>query len=60
MEFMSHISELSRIYMMGATTSVRAQGGVTEDFSIKIGLHQGSSLSPYLFILILDILTGHI
>ena len=44
----------------GATTSVRTQGGVTEDFPIKIGLHQGSSLSPYLFTLVLDVLTGHI
>ena len=31
----------------GVTTSVRTQGGVTEDFPISIGLHQGSTLSPY-------------
>jgi len=44
----------------GATTSVRTQGGMTEEFSIKIGLHQGSSLSPYLFTLVMDVLTGHL
>src|SRR5215470_4611566 len=44
----------------GATTSVRTQGGMTEEFSIKISLHQGSSLSPYLFTLVMDVLTGHL
>ena len=43
-----------------ATTSVRTQGKVTEDFHIKISLHQGSSLSHYLFTLVLDVLTEHI
>ena len=41
----------------GITRSVRIQRGIIEDFSIKIGLHQGSFLSPYLFTLILDVLT---
>ena len=29
-------------------TRVRTSDGDTDDFSIKIGLHQGSALSPYL------------
>ena len=44
----------------GVTTSVRTQNGTTEDFPIKIGLHQGSTLSPYLFTLVMDVLTEHI
>jgi len=44
----------------GALTSVRTLDGVTEDFPVTIGLHQGSSLSPYLFTLVLDVLTEHI
>ncbi|RHN48204.1 putative RNA-directed DNA polymerase [Medicago truncatula] len=40
--------------------SVRTQDGTTEDFPITIGLHQGSTLSPYLFALVLDVLTEHI
>jgi hypothetical protein len=43
-----------------ASTSVRSQDGATKDFSITIGLHQGSNLSPYLFTLVLDVLTEHI
>jgi len=39
---------------------VRTQDGATEDFPITIGLHQGSTLSPYLFTLVLDVLTEHI
>ena len=38
------------------TTSVRTQGGVTEDFPLSIGLQQWSTLSPYLFTLVLDVL----
>jgi hypothetical protein len=35
-------------------TSVRTSDGYTNDFSINIGLHQGSALSPYLFALVMD------
>ncbi|KAL5131500.1 LINE-1 retrotransposable element ORF2 protein [Glycine soja] len=42
------------------STSVRTQGGEPDDFPITIGLHQGSTLSPYLFTLILDVLTEQI
>ena len=42
------------------TTCMRMDGGVTEDFPVTVGLHQGSTLSPYLFTLILDVLSGHI
>jgi len=44
----------------GGSTSVRTQDGDTEDFPIIIGLHQGSTLIPYLFTLVLDVLTEHI
>ena len=33
-----------------ASTSVRTQDGDTVDFPITIGLHQGSTLSPYLLL----------
>ncbi|KAL5184476.1 LINE-1 retrotransposable element ORF2 protein [Glycine soja] len=42
------------------STSVRTQGGESDDFPITIGLHQGSTLSPYLFTLILEVLTEQI
>jgi hypothetical protein len=35
-------------------TSVRTSDGYTNNFSINIGLHQGSSLSHYLFVLVMD------
>jgi hypothetical protein len=34
--------------------------GDTSDFPIKIGLHQGSALSPYLFALVMDEVTKDI
>jgi hypothetical protein len=37
-----------------AVTFVRICDSDTSDFPIKIGLHQGSALSPYLFALVMD------
>ena len=42
------------------TTRVRLPFGDTEEFKIKVGLHQRSALSSFLSILVLDTLTGHI
>jgi hypothetical protein len=41
-------------------TFVRTCDGDTSDFPIKIGLHQGSALSPYLFALVMDEVTRDI
>ena len=41
-------------------TSVRACDSETSDFPLKIGLHQGSALSPYIFALVMDIVTRDI
>jgi hypothetical protein len=41
-------------------TSVRTSDGYTNDFPINIGLHQGSTLSPYLFTLMMDEVTRDI
>jgi hypothetical protein len=38
-------------------TSVQTSDGCTNDFSINIGLHQGSALSSYLFALVIDEVT---
>ena len=43
-----------------ATTFVRTCDGNTTDFSINIGLHQGSALNPYLFALVMDVVTRDI
>ena len=41
----------------GGRTSVRTPGGVTHDFFIDRGLHQGSALNPFLFTLVMEELT---
>jgi hypothetical protein len=41
-------------------TFVRTCDGDTSDFPIKIGLHQGSALSPYLFVLVMDEVTREV
>ena len=44
----------------GATTTVRSAAGLTEEFKIGVGFHQGSVLSPFLFAIIIDKLTEDI
>ena len=40
----------------GTKTRVKTRCGETEYFEVKVGLHQGSALSPLLFIIIMDVL----
>jgi len=42
------------------TTSVTTSEGATEEIDIEVGLHQGSALSPFLFIVILDVISEKI
>lgn len=44
----------------GNMTIIRSSMGESKEFPITIGLYQGSTLSPYLFTLIMDELTRHI
>ena len=44
----------------GVRTKVRTLVGDTKDFPIEIGLHQGSTLSPFLFTVVMDELTKEI
>lgn len=41
----------------GANTRVKSLVGETEDFRVRVGVHQGSALSPYLFSLVMDEIT---
>lgn len=53
-----HIAFIKAIKDMydAVMTSVRTKGDVRKDFPITTELHQRSSLSPFVFILVLDVL----
>ena len=40
-----------------ARSHVRAVEGYSEEFEVKVGFHQGSVLSPLLFIIVLEALS---
>ncbi|XP_066986819.1 uncharacterized protein [Macrobrachium rosenbergii] len=44
----------------GARTTVQTKYGETETFPVEVGLLQGSALSPFLFIIIIDTLTSEL
>ncbi|KAK3545256.1 hypothetical protein QTP70_002579, partial [Hemibagrus guttatus] len=41
-------------------TVVRCAVGQTEEFNVKVGLHQGSALSPFLFAIVMDQLSEEV
>ena len=40
-----------------ARTTVRTKQGRGEEFEVKIGVHQGSVLSPLLFVTVMEVVT---
>ena len=41
----------------GARTSIKVYSELSEEFEIKVGMHQGSVLSPFLFVVVIDVVT---
>ena len=41
----------------GAKTRVRVDSEMSEEIEVKVGMHQGSVLSPFLFALVVDVVT---
>ena len=42
---------------VGAQKVVRTDGGDSDSFDVKVGLHQGSILSPLLFVIVMEMVT---
>ena len=40
-----------------AKTRIRAASQLSDEFEVKVGMHQGSVLSPFLFALVVDVVT---
>ena len=45
---------------IGCKTAVLVDGELSSSFSVKFDVHQGSALSPLLFIMVMDVLTEHV
>ena len=41
----------------GAKTRVRVDSELSEEFEVKVGMHQGSVLSPFIFAVVVDVVT---
>ena len=44
----------------GCKTAVSVDGELSSSFFVKVGVHQGSPLSPLLFIMVMDVLTENV
>ena len=56
---LKYVSIIREMYE-GVVTNVRICGGLTDEFSITIGVHQGSVLSHFLFAIVMDEITKSI
>ena len=45
------------LFIKGCKTAVSVDGKLSSSFSVKVSVHQGSALSPLLFIMVMDVLT---
>ena len=43
----------------GAKTIVRVDSELSEEFDVKVGMHQGSVLSPFFFAVVVDVVTEY-
>ena len=53
-EYPRGVHTTSAGYVAGRTIRVKSKRGISEHFEVRIGLHQGSALSPFLFIMLVD------
>ena len=49
------VNEVMSLYKV-CKTAVSVHGELSSSFSMKVGAHQGSALSPLLFIMVMDVL----
>ena len=47
----------SNVYVQRSKTRVQVEGGLSEEFDVGVGVHQGSVLSPFLFTIALNVLS---
>ena len=56
-EFLIKYIDIIKDMYDGVMANVKTCRGITSNFSITIGLHQGSVLSPFIFTIVMDELT---
>ena len=56
---MRDVRAVMRLYE-GARAKIKVGTGMSEAFDVRVGVHQGSVLSPFLFVVVMDVVCGHV
>ncbi|XP_068240948.1 uncharacterized protein [Palaemon carinicauda] len=58
--FSEKYAGITKDMYVGATTQVRSTVGATDKFKVKVGMHQGTALSHYMFDIVMDVMTSKV
>ena len=43
----------------GSRTKIKVGSGTSDEFGVRVGVHQGSVLSPLIFVIVVDVVAEH-
>ena len=53
-------NKIKYLELKGSRMKVRVGSGTSEEFEVRVGVHQGSVLSPQIFAFVVDVVIEHV
>ena len=54
------LCECSDKDVSGVLSQVKVEGENSKEFAVRVGIHQGSILLPFIFVVVMDVVTGEV